>query len=164
MPGTLSKWLVVALVAVAVLVLAAGQFGLLQGQAPAGLGVRNGRLLAPSPTPNSVSSQAALHAGHPMQQAAMIEPLPLRGDARSAIARLRALIERLPRAVVVEQRDDYLYVRFTSRWLRFVDDAEFWVDRDAAVIQVRSASRIGRRDFGVNRARVERIRALLDDR
>ena len=43
--------------------------------------------------------------------------------------------------------------------LRFVDDVEFWVDPAAGVIQVRSSSRLGRKDLGVNRARVERIRA-----
>lgn len=54
---------------------------------------------------------------------------------------------------------DYLYAQFTTRWLGFMDDVEFWLDRRAGVIHVRSASRLGRRDFGVNRARVEALRA-----
>ena len=45
--------------------------------------------------------------------------------------------------------------------MKFVDDTEFWYDPAAQVVQVRSASRVGRRDFGVNRARVESIRAQL---
>jgi len=45
--------------------------------------------------------------------------------------------------------------------LRFVDDVEFWFDPAANVVQVRSASRIGRKDFGVNRARIENIRARM---
>jgi len=61
----------------------------------------------------------------------------------------------------VEQRDDYLYARFETQLLRFVDDAEFWYDPAAQAIQVRSASRLGRKDFGVNRARVEAIRDKL---
>jgi uncharacterized protein (DUF1499 family) len=77
------------------------------------------------------------------------------------MARLRAVIDRLPGARVVEQRDDYLYARFQTRLLRFVDDAEFWYDPAAQAIQVRSASRLGRKDFGVNRARVEAIRAQM---
>ena len=45
--------------------------------------------------------------------------------------------------------------------MRFVDDVEFWVDPAAGVVQVRSASRVGRKDFGVNRARIENVRARL---
>jgi uncharacterized protein (DUF1499 family) len=52
-------------------------------------------------------------------------------------------------------------VQFESRVMRFVDDAEFWFDPVAGAIQVRSASRIGRKDLGVNRARIESIRAHL---
>ena len=68
----------VVLIVVAAAVLGAGQLGLLAGTAPADLGVHQGRLKAPSSSPNSVSSQAARWAGHPMQQAAAIAPLPLR--------------------------------------------------------------------------------------
>ena len=46
--------------------------------------------------------------------------------------------------------------------MKFVDDAEFWFDPANSVVQVRSASRIGRKDFGVNRARIEAIRQALD--
>jgi uncharacterized protein (DUF1499 family) len=63
--------------------------------------------------------------------------------------------------VVVSANRDYLRVQFTTRWLGFVDDAEFWADPGAGVVQVRSASRLGRRDFGANRARIEALRARL---
>ena len=154
-------WLVVALVALAALGVAAGQLGFLQGQPPTDLGVKDGRLKAPSTRPNSVSSQAALFAGHPMQQAAMIAPLPLAGDVASAMARLRAVVASQPGAVLVDQRGDYLYARFTTRLMHFVDDVEFWADPAAGVIQVRSASRLGHGDQGANRARIERIRMQL---
>jgi uncharacterized protein (DUF1499 family) len=150
---------VVAVLAVALLV--AGQLGALRGQPPAKLGVSDGRLTPPSNTPNSVSSQAVLHAGHRMQRAAMIAPLPLRGTPAEAMQRLRSVVQGLPGASVVTQRDDYLYVQFSTRWLGFVDDAEFWADPAAGVIQVRSASRMGRKDFDVNRQRIEAIRARL---
>ena len=152
-----------ALIAVLALgLLVAGQLGALQGQAPTDLGVKAGRLKVPSATPNSVSSQASLQAGHPMAEAAMIAPLALRGgDAAATLARLRSLIAATPGATLVTQQSDYLYARFTTRWLGFVDDAEFWADPVAGVIQVRSASRIGRKDFGVNRARIEALRVAL---
>ena len=146
------------------LVLAAGQFGWLMGQAPGDLGVRDGKLKAPSRTPNSVSSQAALWPdGEYASHYAQIEPLRVRGDAATAIARLRVIVAARPDARIVEERPDYLRVEFMTRWLRFVDDAEFWLDPSANVIQVRSASRLGRKDFGVNRARIESIRARWAD-
>ena len=69
----------------------------------------------------------------------------------------------MPGAKVVESRDDYLYVQFSTRLMKFVDDAEFWFDPAAGVVQVRSASRLGRKDFGVNRERIESIRQALAD-
>ncbi len=150
-----------AVVALPLLVLGAGQAGWLAGRAPADLGVRDGRLKPPSRTPNSVSSQAALWPGIPQREYAQIEPLALRRDGPATIARLQAIVAAMPGAEVVPVTDDYLYARFTTRWLKFVDDTEFWVDPDAQVVQVRSASRVGRGDLGVNRARVEAIRAAL---
>ena len=147
--------LVLSLAIVLVLI---GQAGLLQGEAPSDLGVREGRLKAPSPTPNSVSSQADLHPDHPMRESARIDPLPLQGSAPEAMARLRSLASALPGARVEEARADYLRLSYTTRWLRFVDDAEFWADPATGVIHVRSASRLGQRDFGVNRARIEALR------
>jgi uncharacterized protein (DUF1499 family) len=158
------NWLigiVIALAALVVLAVAAGQLGFLQGKPPADLGVNGGRLKRPSSTPNSVTSQADLFADHPMRDYARVAPLPASGAAQPSIARLRGVIERMPGANVVEQRDDYLYARFETKLLRFVDDAEFWYDPTAQAIQVRSASRLGRKDFGVNRARIEAIREKL---
>ena len=158
------NWLigiVIALAALVVLAVAAGQMGWLQGKAPADLGVNGGRLKGPSGTPNSVTSQADLFADHPMRAYARIAPLPASGGAQASIARLSGVIERWPGASVVKQRDDYLYARFETKWLRFVDDAEFWYDPAAQAIQVRSASRVGRKDFGVNRARIEALREKL---
>lgn len=161
MPMKIALSLLALCAVLAVGLLVAGQLGLLHGKVPADLGVTNGRLKALSNSPNCVSSQAGLYAGHPMQQTATVAPLPLGPDPAATMARLRKVISALPGAVVVDQRSDYLYARFTTRWLGFVDDAEFWVDPAAQVIQLRSASRVGRQDFGVNRARVELIRQQL---
>jgi uncharacterized protein (DUF1499 family) len=148
-------------VALAVLVLLAAQFGTFGGRAPDNMGVRDGRLRPPSKTPNSVSSQAELWPQHPMQDYARIAPLALKGSGMATMAQIKRIVEALPGAKVVESRDDYLYVQFTSRWMKFVDDTEFWFDPTHALVQVRSASRLGRKDFGVNRARIEAIRQAL---
>ena len=150
-------WLALAVV----VVLIAARLGAFAGRAPTELGLRDGRLKPPARTPNSVSSQADLWPDAPLRDYARIAPLPMAGDARASIARIAAVVEDLPGAEVVEQRDDYLYARFTTAMLRFVDDVEFWVDPAAGVVQVRSASRVGRKDFGVNRARIEQIRQRL---
>lgn len=140
----------------------AGQLGFLRGSAPTDLGVKEGRLKPPSGTENSVSSQAGLYPELPTASGAAVAPLAGKGGAAEALRRLRSVVETLAGAQVIEARDDYLYVQFTTRWLKFVDDAEFWFDPAAGVVQVRSASRIGRKDFGVNRARIEVIRRLLE--
>lgn len=155
------RWSVIVLAALVMLVALAGQLGWLRGHAPSDIGVRDGRLKRPSTTPNSVTSQAELWPDDPMRDYARIAPLPAGGGAQASIARVRAAVERMPGATVVDQRDDYLYAQFETRALRFVDDVEFWYDPAAQAIQVRSASRVGRRDFGVNRTRVEAIRQQL---
>lgn len=146
------------ILALVILVLLGARLGLFNGPAPKRLGVENGRLKPPSKTPNSVSSQAALHPDHPQAAAAAIEPLPMRGDAAASIAALRRVVEAMPGAEVVRHEGDYLYATFQTMVMRYKDDAEFWADPAAGVIHLRSASRVGRKDFGVNRARIESLR------
>lgn len=139
------------LIALAVALVIAGQFGLFTGQRPADLGVRDGRLKAPPATPNAVSSQADGDAHR-------IDPFRYAGDGTQAFARLGALVAGWPGAVIVGEGDGYLHAEFATRWLRFVDDVEFLLDPAAGVIHVRSASRLGHSDLGTNRRRVEAIR------
>ena len=139
----------------------AGRMGLLRGTPPTDLGVKDGRLKAPSLTPNSVSSQTLLHADHPMRVYAQIAPLPVRGSGAQTIAALTRLVEETPGDRVVESTDNYLRAEFTSGLLRFVDDTEFWFDAANQRVDVRSASRLGRKDFGVNRGRIEALRDRL---
>jgi uncharacterized protein (DUF1499 family) len=144
-------------------VFAAGQFGLLSGRAPAEPGLKDGKLRPPSRTPNSVSTQAKLWPeGDYASEYARIEPLRYTGDAGIAMNRLRETLASWPGARIVENGTDYIRVQFETRWLRFVDDAEFLLDPAARVIHVRSASRLGRKDFGVNRVRIEALRRKLD--
>jgi|SRR5882757_528979 len=145
----------------ALALLGVGQAGGLRGQRPADLGVHDGRLRRPSDTPNSVSSQAGLYAGAGADYA-RIEPLIVRGDAGDAMARLLAVVASMPGAQVIESRPDYLYAEFSTRWLRFVDDVEFYLAPGSQRIELRSASRLGRKDLGVNRARIEAIRSRFE--
>ena len=155
------KWIAIVIVVLVVALALAGQLGLLRGRMPNDLGARDGRLKPPSMTPNSVSSQALLYPEHPMRDYARVEPFVLQGSGPQTIERIRRVVEAMTGAKVVQANSGYLYAQFTSRMLKFVDDVEFWSDPQAGVIQVRSASRLGRKDFGVNRARIEAIRAKL---
>ena len=149
----------------ALLGIAAGRLGLLTGRAPADLGVREGRLKAPSTRPNSVSSQAALWPGHPQLAYAAIAPLPVppeaSRDGAAAMARLRSLVESTPGARVIQGDAGYLRAEYTTPLMRYTDDVEFWFDAAAGAVQVRSASRLGYSDRGANRARIEALRARL---
>lgn len=155
------KWLALTFLALTLLAVLAGQFGFLRGTAPADLGLRDGRLKAPSKTPNSVSSQAALWPGHPQQAYANVAPLALRGDGSATLSHIRDIVAGMPGAVVVTDHSDYLHAEFTTRVMKYTDDVEFWFDAAAGVVQVRSASRLGEGDFGANRKRVEAVRATL---
>jgi uncharacterized protein (DUF1499 family) len=126
---------------------------------PDNLGVKDGRLAPPKRTPNSVSSQAdAADREH------YIAPIPFKGDALAAMGAVRKAVESMDGATVVRHEGNYLYAEFRTKVMRFVDDVEFVFDDKAGLIHVRSASRLGRRDFGVNRARVESIRRRIEGR
>lgn len=112
--------------------------------------------LDPCPeTPNCVSSLAA-EAGQ------RVAPLTFSGAPTAAWLRLQQVVETMPRARIVERTPQRLHVEFTSRIFRFVDDVVCVMDEAAGVIQIRSASRVGYSDFGVNRRRVETIHSLFN--
>lgn len=117
---------------------------------PQNLGARDGRLAPCKRSPNCVCSQA-----DPADREHYIAPLAFAGT----IGELRRAIERLPRVSVIREASDYLYAEFRTPLLRFVDDVEFV--KAGSLVHVRSASRLGRRDFGVNRRRIEEIRSLI---
>lgn len=153
------KTILYILLGLLVLVLIGARAGLFAGTPPNDLGVTDGRLKAPSPTRNSVSSQAALHPGHPQTSYAQIAPLTLvGGDAERSWQRLLVTLATQPDISVIRQDTGYILAEARTPWLRFVDDLEFWLNPQAGVIELRSASRLGREDFGTNRERVERIR------
>lgn len=137
----------------------AGQLGFLSGKPPQDLGVKEGRLKPPSATPNSVSSQAALYPDHPQRGYADIAPFRYSGDGKLALQKISRILRTMPKTIVVTETPEYLYAQSTTPLLKFTDDVEFWLNPDEQLIHVRSASRIGRKDFAVNRTRVENIRA-----
>ena len=71
---------------------------------------------------------------------------------------LISVLKSTPGLTIVDAKPDYIYAQSQTKWLKFVDDVEFWVNPAKGVIEVRSASRLGREDFGVNRKRIDAIR------
>jgi uncharacterized protein (DUF1499 family) len=88
-----------------------------------------------------------------------VEPFMLAGDPAAAWSALRAAVAAMPRTVIVEERLGYLHAECTSRIFRFVDDLELLQSEAGDRAEVRSASRVGYGDMGVNRERVEALRA-----
>lgn len=118
------------------------------GERPQHLGVPQSSLTICPDTPNCVSSESK-DEGH------RIAPL------NSSIQDIERIIQNMDRANIIIKNDQYLYAEFTSVVMGFVDDAEFLYDPDLKVVQVRSASRLGKSDLGVNRKRIEFIRSAL---
>lgn len=129
---------------------------LLAGRRPGNLGVADGRLAPPKRSPNNVSSQADR-----ADREHYIAPIAFKGTVAAAMAAARRAVGAMERATIMREERGYLYAEFRSRLLGYVDDVELLYDEQAGVFHVRSASRLGRRDFGVNRARVEKLRSLI---
>jgi uncharacterized protein (DUF1499 family) len=109
------------------------------------------KTLKPCPSsPNCVSSQAS-DMKHRM------EPMPFTGPIEVAQARLRKVIEAIPRSTITAEEPGYLAVSFRSRIFGFIDEVEFAFHAGAGVIHFRSGACSGYYDFGVNRSRMLRI-------
>lgn len=119
------------------------------GKKPDNLGVKDGKLAACPGTPNCVSSQSEADKEK-------IAPLSM-----VSIAEIKKVVSGMERTTIIEESDNYLYAEFQSKLMGFVDDVEFYLDSAANVVHVRSASRLGQSDAGVNRKRVEEIRSKL---
>ena len=122
----------------------------------AAIGLNNGQLSACPESPNCVVSQNG-------DEDHSVAAIPYTSDRATAKETLLKVLSVVPRTEVIEQTDDYIHAESTSRIFKFVDDAEFYFPEDEKVIQVRSASRVGESDLGVNRRRIEQIRLAMED-
>lgn len=130
--------------------------GLFSGTRPKDLGFKDGQFKACSWKPNCVSSTAdKADATH------YIAPFKLTDDLSADWRKIRAHIANIRNASVVLEHPGYIHVEFRSERMGFIDDVEFAIDHKNGVVQVRSASRLGIRDFDVNRKRIESIRTAV---
>ncbi|MFH0976167.1 MAG: DUF1499 domain-containing protein [Spirochaetota bacterium] len=126
------------------------------GTRPQNIGVMGGMLSSCPESPNCVSSQAGDSKHY-------IEPIRFAGDKSAAMQKLKSVILAMKRTRIISEKDDYLYAEFTSAIFRFVDDVEFYIDGKAGLIHMRSASRLGYGDMGVNRKRMEKIKISFSE-
>ncbi len=123
---------------------------------PHNLGLKN-NMLAPCPSsPNCVLSQAS----DPKHQ---IHPIHYKSSVEIAKERLNQVILSMVDTRTITQNKVYWHVEFTTPWLRFVDDVEFYFPESEALIHLRSASRSGYWDLGVNRKRTKEIRSRFEE-
>jgi uncharacterized protein (DUF1499 family) len=115
--------------------------------------VTEGRLRGCPRSPNCVSTFST----DPTHR---IVPIPFRGNLEEARERMIKIVTSMKRSSIVKVDKQYLHLEFRSALFRFVDDVEFYFDEKEKLIHFRSASRSGYYDFGVNRRRMEEIRAL----
>ncbi len=115
----------------------------------------DGNLRACPGTPNCVSSEST----NPLFK---IAPLAFSGSPEQAWADLKTVIGEQG-GIVHDEGKEYLWSTFTVPVFGFIDDVEFRLNASEGVIHVRSASRLGISDLGVNRGRVEQLRTALQN-
>lgn len=115
----------------------------LVGPVPAELGVHNGSLAPCLSTAHCARVEWAVD------------------DVDAALQQLTAVVAATGRTTVVERTDRYLHATASSRIFGFVDDLELYADRDQAVLQARSVSRLGDSDLGVNGRRLAALERAL---
>jgi uncharacterized protein (DUF1499 family) len=130
---------------------------ILAGTRPMNLGIHDGNLAACPVTPNCVNSQAPTSD---LEHA--IAPIEFGGKASATMENLKLVLKNMPRTnIITADSNKYLYAEVTSKLMGFIDDVEFYIDDSSKTIRVRSASRLGESDLGVNRQRIEEIRHQL---
>lgn len=141
----------------ATLLLSASLLTACTGTRPVDIGISNNKLTPCPESPNCVSSFE-----QKSDETHYIDAYLIKGDnQQQAWASLQALIEKNASAEIIKQNDQYIYAEYTSGIMKFVDDTEFLLDKENNSVQLRSASRLGYKDFNVNRERLEAIRAEL---
>jgi uncharacterized protein (DUF1499 family) len=124
-------------------------------KSPANLGVRDGKLAPCSNSPNCDSTQGQ----DPRHQ---IDPIPYTTSTAEARAALLHIVRSMERSRIITDDPTYVHAEFRTGGIGYVDDVEFYFDPEAQVIHFRSSARLPYWDWGVNRERMEEIRAAFE--
>ena len=118
------------------------------------VGLEAGMLRVCPTTPNCVCSE---------DQRSLWNVRPLASKGENSLSQLAKILTDQMGAQIIIQTDTYLHAEFSSKFFGFVDDLELHIPNGANTVQIRSASRIGRSDLGVNRKRVETLRRIWEE-
>ncbi len=124
------------------------------GKRPDNIGVKDGQLASVPKSPNCVSSQN-------YSEKYAIEPFQFNGAPAEEMLRLKDILSNMKGVTIISSEENYIYAECKTPLMGFVDDLEFYWDSKNNVCHLRSASRLGYRDFNKNRSRVEEIRTLF---
>ncbi len=119
---------------------------------PNNLGVENGRLSPCPQSPNCVSTQAT-------NEEHEIAPINFDGEAATAHGKILAILQADPQFTIITDSSTYIHAEARTAVWQFIDDVEFYIDPASHLIHFRSAARLGYGDGGINRQRMEQIRA-----
>ena len=127
------------------------------GSRPDNLGVVNARLSECPKTPNCVSSDS-------LEQSHYVPAFKLEKSPALVWGSIKTYLQAQNNMDIIIETKDYLYIESTSILMRFVDDFELHLREKDGIIAVRSASRLGKSDFGVNKQRVDDLYKALNDK
>lgn len=122
---------------------------------PPKTGLLEGRLRPCPRKPNCICSEDR-------NAAAWVEPLVFQDSPKNAWGQLKTVLEDMG-GTIEHQNDDYIWATFSTKVFRFVDDIEFRMAAEDNTIHVRSASRVGYSDLGLNKRRMEELRSRFDE-
>ena len=74
---------------------------------------------------------------------------------------IKTFIEKTPRTEIVEINGDYLHAEATSKWMKYVDDLEVSFLPESNMLIIRSESRVGESDLGVNQKRIDLLKSKM---
>ena len=123
---------------------------------PEGLGVTDGLLKSCPTSPNCVSTQAS-----PDDMVHYVEPIIYTGDRKATQLKIESSMLSKGRVRIVSSTLGYVHFEVRSPFVGYIDDVELYFPEGDSVVHIRSASRVGYSDFGVNRERVRQITDLL---
>ena len=84
-------------------------------------------------------------------------------NADQSFKELIAILKNTPRVKIINIKEDYLHALATSRVMKFIDDIEIKKSKEGNILKVKSKSRTGFYDLGVNKRRINTLHFRLID-
>lgn len=122
------------------------------------IGLNNGSLMPCNDRANCAITQMV------DDQRPNVEPINYSCSRKTAYDLIKQIVLGLARTKIITQKPDYIHATFTSWFWHFVDDVEFYFPENESVIHMRSASRTGTYDLGVNKRRLKKIKKIFDQK